>query len=302
MVRDDREAALRVSARRLEQAQGVLVRRYRVLRLGFDSRPWMLGEKILDSWDPRVKEQWRANQQHIREALLDEYGPFQAELKARNFVDFGRIPFSVFAFHNRFVAQIQRSFVVGAYYPALTGACALGERILNHLVILLRGDYRGTPQYKRVYSKASVDNWDLAIDTLQAWQVLLPESIAAFRELRSIRARAIHFRPEVDTTDRSMALDAGRCLLRIVEEQFGPGGGKPWIIANTPGKMFITKEGEALPFVKRVYLPNCRLVGPKHRLKFEGDILIVQDDHEYEDREVSDDEFRELRKAATGAG
>jgi hypothetical protein len=274
------------------------LKRYRVLRLGFDSRPWMLGEKVQESWDPKVQEQCRRNQQRIREALLEEYGPFQAEIKARNFVDFGRIPFSVFAFHNRFVEQIRRSFVVGGYYPALTGTCALGERILNHLILLLREDYRGTPQYKRVYSRDSFDNWEFAIGTLQAWNVLLSDVAASFRELRAIRAQAIHFKPEVDTNDRAMALEAGHCLLRIVGEQFGPDGRKPWIIAGTPGEMFIRKEAEALPFVKHVYLPNCRLVGPKHRLVFEGDSLIVHDNHEYEDREVSDDEFRELRKAS----
>jgi hypothetical protein len=169
----------------------------------------MLGEAIQESWEPQVQEQWRENRRRITEAILAEYGPLHGEVKIRNFVDFGRIPFSVFAFHNRFVEQIRASFVGGGYYPALTGACALGERILNHLIILLRDDFRATPQYKRVHAKNSFDNWDLAIDTLNAWNVLLPEVVTAFRELRVIRGRAIHFRPELDTTDRALALEAG---------------------------------------------------------------------------------------------
>ena len=264
----------------------------------------MLGEKIQESWEPKVQEQWRENQQRIRQAVLEEYGAFQAERKLRDFTEFGRIPFSVFSFHNRFVEQIRRSFVVGAYYPAVTGTCALGERILNHLLLILRDDYRATPEYKRVYGKKSFDSWDLVISTLEAWEVLLPSVTGAFRELRDIRTSAIHFRPEVDTNDRLMALEAGRCLLKIVGEQFGPDGGKPWIIPNTPGEIFVKKEAESLPFVRHVYLPNCALVGPLHRLVLgrDGTEWRVQDDHDYEDREIDDDEFRELRKASHRAG
>lgn len=274
------------------------MKRYRILEMSFDSRPWMLGEEISESWEPKVQEQWRENRRHITEAVLAEYGHLQAEMKLRNFVDSGRIPFSVFAFHNRFVEQIRRSFVMGAYYPALTGACALGERILNHLVILLRDEFRTTPEYKRVRSKDSFDNWELAIGTLGAWNILLPDAAAAFRELQTIRTRSIHFRPEVDMNDRQMALEARGCLLRIVELQFGAGGGKAWTMPETPGEIFIKKEAESWPFVKHVYLSNCHLVGPRHTPAFEGGKLVVHDDHQYDDREVSDDEYREMRKAS----
>jgi len=64
------------------------------------------------------------------------------------------------------------------------------------------------------------------------------------------------------------------------------------------GEDFIAKEAESLPFVRRVVLQNCRLVGPKHTLAFEDCKMTVHDDHVYEDREISDDEFRELRKLA----
>lgn len=56
-----------------------------------------------------------------------------------------------------------------ADYPALVGACALGERILNHLILDLRGAYAHTPEYKRVHRKDSFDDWRVPIDTLAAW-------------------------------------------------------------------------------------------------------------------------------------
>jgi hypothetical protein len=99
-----------------------------------------------------------------------------------------------------------------------------------------------------------------------------------------------------------MALDAGRLLLRIVGGQFGFDGGKPWMIPNTPGEIFIKKQAESLPFVKQVFLPRCALVGPLHRLERDGDRWRVNDNHDYEDREITDDEFRELRDAADRTG
>ena len=60
-------------------------------------------------------------------------------------------------------------------YPALTGACALGERILNYLILNLRDDFHSTPEYKQVYRKDSFDQWDAPINALASWGVLLPE-------------------------------------------------------------------------------------------------------------------------------
>ncbi len=260
----------------------------------------MLAEPIQEWWAPDVQQLWRDNKGRLRGNLAEEYGSFDTETKIKNFTDFGRIPFSVLAFHNRFVDQIRRSFVMGAFYPALTAACALGERILNHLVISLREAFRTTAQYKKVRSKDSFDKWDLAIDTLEAWGVLLPEAVSEFRQLHSIRTKAIHFRPEVDTNDRAMALEAVARLLRIVDVQFGTGQ-QPWFIGNTSGEDYIAKAAESSPFVRLVYLPNCRLVGPLHTLSYQGHELIVHDDHAYDTREVSDDEFRQLR-AASKAG
>jgi hypothetical protein len=76
---------------------------------------------------------------------------------------------TVLAYHNQFFDQARRSFVIGAYYPALVSACALGERILNHLILDLRGFYKNKPEYRQVYRKESFDNWQIPVDTLEAW-------------------------------------------------------------------------------------------------------------------------------------
>lgn len=85
-------------------------------------------------------------------------------------------------------------FVIGGHYPALVGCCALGERILNHLVHEFRYDFEDTPQYKLVYDKKSFDDSNRAIDVLEAWELLLPDVVTDYRQLRTRRNDAIHFR------------------------------------------------------------------------------------------------------------
>jgi len=262
------------------------MKRYRLLSsdIDIDSRPAILKMEI----EPIQKEA-------IQQQLLQEYGVYAAETKLQNFINLDSKPLSIVAFHNKFLNQIRVSFVMGAYYPALTAACSLGERILNHLILLLRQDFIGTPEYKKVYRKASFDNWALAIDTLEGWNVLLPNAVNHFRTLSQVRNRAIHFNPETDHNDRPLALEAISLLNLIIAEQFSAFGSQLWFIP-IPGESYLKKEAEQNPFIKKVYIPQCHLVSPFHRLEWVNHRFIVQDDIEYEDREISDEEFVELRQ------
>jgi hypothetical protein len=147
------------------------MRRYRLLAMSFDTRAEILKTEIKDEWEDKVRDQWIENKQQIKEGVKQEHGTVDIEQKLSDFIDIGRGPFSVIAFHNKFLRQCRHAFVAGSYYPALTGTCALGERILNHMVLKLRDYYKGSPSYKRVYDKQSFDNWDLAIDVLKEWRV-----------------------------------------------------------------------------------------------------------------------------------
>src|SRR6266851_822630 len=143
------------------------MKRYRILNFDFDTRAHFLSQEIQEHWAEHVKELHRGNREKMIAGLAQEFGPAQFEAKLKNFMDLGPKYFSILAFHNKFFEQCRRAFVMGAYYPALTGACALGERIFNHLILLLRDDFKGTPQYKHVYRKESFDNWDMVINTLE---------------------------------------------------------------------------------------------------------------------------------------
>ena len=111
------------------------MKRYRPLAFDFDTRSHTLLTEIPDKWDPQVQEVWRHNKQTTYEQLRREFGEDDLDVKLRNFADHGGIPLSVIAGHNSAFRQIRNAFVISSYFPALTAACALGERILNDLVL-----------------------------------------------------------------------------------------------------------------------------------------------------------------------
>jgi len=276
------------------------MKRFRIFGFDFDTRVHSLTLEVQNHWEERVKELHRRNRDQTERGLVCEFGEASAEQKRQNFIDLGPKPLSILAFHNRFFNQIRVSFVMGAYYPALTASCALGERILNYLILILRDEFKASPQYKRVYNKDSFDNWDTAIDTLEAWDVLLPAVVIEFRKLRDARNQAIHFRPEVDMNDRTLALGAITSLGSILGNQFCAFGPQPWFITGIPGEIYIKKDWESRPFIRKVYLPNCLAVGPRHKVE---SVMpwVVKDDYQYEEREVTDEEFCSLRQSDQGS-
>lgn len=269
------------------------MKRYRILTFDFDCSAVSL-EIAKDTWDENVKAQYEFNRIRAVEKIEKQFGEPQLEQKIQNFIDLNYKPFSVIAFHNKFLQQCRNSFVIGSYYPALTSACALGERILNHLIIGLRENYKNTQEYKKVYRKDSFDNWPLTIDTLESWSVLTLETAKKFRQLNEKRNHAIHFNPETDHNDRDLALEAVHLLKEIVSLQFSAFGTQPWLFI-VPGECYIRKSWVENPFVKLVYLSCCALVGPKHKIENMYPQVIVNDNFEYANREITDEEFIELR-------
>jgi hypothetical protein len=276
------------------------MKRYRVFGSDFDTRAHSLAQDIPAQWEEQVKRLHEDNRERIRQGVIAEYGEADAERKLQDFMDLGVKHLSILAFHNLFFSQARAAFVIGAYYPALTGACALGERILNHLVLMLRDDHKGTPQYKKVDNKDSFDDWNLPIETLEAWEVLLPDVVLEFRKLRDGRNRALHFRPDVDSNARPLALEALNRLGKIIAIQFSGFGPHPWFITGVPGEVYIKKDWETKPFVRRVYLRNAALVGPRHKVVSVLTPWAVSDVEAYEQRDVADDEFCAMRRTALG--
>jgi len=271
------------------------MKRYRIINIDFDTRATILKLEIKDEWDDEVKDNWIQNKRQIKSGLLKCFGEENSEIRLQNFIDIDAKPISILSFHNKFFEQVRTAFVMGAYYPALTGCCSLGERILNHLIILFRYDFRSEPEYKKVYRKKSFDNWDLPIDTLSSWGILLLEVVNLFRELKEKRNNAIHFRPDVDKNDRELALEAIRCLEDIIAKQFSASGSQPWFLTEVLGESYIKKDWETNIYIQKIYLPNCHLVGPFHKVESVIPRFKIIDDSTYQTDDITDDEFVELR-------
>ena len=270
------------------------MKRHLIWSSDFDTRANILGTEIREDWEEQVKELWRKNKTDIAEGLRVEFGALDFDRKVRDFVALGIVPFSIVAHHNLLFAQVRKAFVQGAYYPALTGVCALGERILNHLIIDLRESFQATAQYKTVFRKDSFENWRLAVDVLAAWGVLQQEVDKLFMELETQRNRAIHFNPETATNLRDEALAAIHTVRDIIERQFGGFGIRPWIISGTKGHCFIKRGWDDDPFLKRYYLPQCPLVGYKFAIKFDRHRRpIFFDFQDYGPGTLTDEEFRD---------
>ena len=267
-------------------------RRHLSYTMDFDTRVHAL-EPAGEGWSDEAKTMHLENQERVKQSLANEFGAGQLDAKVQNFIDIRSKPFSVLTYHNRLYDDVRRAFVVGAYYPALVGACALGERILNHLMLDLRRHYAGTPEYKRVYRKESFDDWSLAIDTLEAWDVLLPKAVDEFRLLKTLRHRSIHFNVSTYATLREDALAAVLHMRTIIDEQFTAFGLRPWFILGTKGHLFIKREWEINPFVRAFYLPTCPFVGPYFGISFARG-LEYQDHADYGDGEWTDDEFAQV--------
>lgn len=269
------------------------MKRYRLFNFDLDSRASVLGLKIREEWGENVKNLHIENKKKVEELFRKEFGELNWEEKSRNIQDLGSSPISIIAFHNKFFKQVRDSFVIGSYFPSLTGVCSLAERILNYLVLVLRTDYSSTPEYKKIYKQKSFTDWDLMIDTLKTWDILLPNVIANFKDLKMIRNNnAIHFDPNIEQKDRNLALKAIRLMSEIIGSQFGFYGTQPWFITNTKGSFYIKKSWESKPFIKRIYIPNCVYVGPFHTVTMTTEIKMkTVDKYPYENKEVTDEEF-----------
>jgi hypothetical protein len=272
-------------------------RRHLSYSMDFDTRAMAFDEPG-ELWSEEARSLHLQNRERTKARLAEEFGADALEAKIANFVAMGTKPFSVLGYHNAFFEQARRAFVIGAYHPALVGTCALGERILNHLLLDLRDFYRNTPDFKRIHRKDSFDNWQIPIDMLEAWAILLPNTVTAFRKLMDLRHRSIHFNVGTYTTLRDDALAAIHLMREIIEQQFTSFGLRPWFITGTKGHIFIKRTWEDNPFVKAYYLPTCPFVGPHFAISFENG-LTFHDHPDYGDGEWTDEEFAAAFQART---
>lgn len=276
-------------------------RRFTPVAYRFDTRANMLATSIEEDWERGISEQWRRNQSSIREVLIHQFGADHYEQKIQNFTDLGSAPWSVVALHNVYLAQVRAAFVGMNYYAALLGACGLGERILNQLVLTLRDDYVEHEATSNVAEKQSFDNWHICIKALLAWGVFSNETARNFTILMRRRHGAVHYRSELDSVDaRTAALEVVVLLSRLIEIVFAPIGQRPCYFSGPIGRSYVRLDWEDEPFVKRFILPACVLVSPIYRFVLSADEFDVYDDSDYgaDQAPLTDEEFADPERAS----
>jgi len=113
------------------------------------------------------------------------------------------------------IDEIERAYVFGHYFSALSAACVMIERLLNMLRIGLHPFHPGTAQ--SVLGKGPTPNWKENIDALVEWKYL-DDADTFTQQLRAhyfTRSKYLHSGPLTDlTTDTLTSIRLGYELLR----------------------------------------------------------------------------------------
>lgn len=183
--------------------------------------------------------------------------------------------------------EVEVSYVAGHYYPSLTSACCLGERILNHLILAVRDEHKNSTHYKKVYRKDSFDNWELVIKVLSDWNVFGKDVADNFTQLLKLRNPSIHFGDvSARAKDSKIALDL---IYKITAELFGNTHPRYFMC---PGEIYVKKDYEGDSLTKKMVIPHCAYVSYKHAITADGKI----DDTDDCEGEISDEEFKKNRE------
>lgn len=194
--------------------------------------------------------------------------------------------------YHELLREVESAYVHGDSFPALTAACCLGERILNHLVLDLRDSFRASPRYKEVHNKESFQDWHQAISVLRDWSVLTSDLATKFSTLLELRNPAIHFGSVNDRA--SKAKESVQLVYDVTAALFGRMAGHFFM---APGELYVCHDKENDPLVKRFILPHCHHVGYRHTLEGGPQGFRVKDDETYDTGDIDDEEFTRRRKA-----
>jgi hypothetical protein len=251
-----------------------------------------------EHWETQVKELHAQNQEKLIANLKDELGERGFEQKLKNFKDLGSSPFSIVSHHNDLFRQARYAFIHGLYYPALMAACALGERMLNHLLLDLRHNFSQSPFDRKSHTRQSIDDWPKVIETLSAWGVFqAPDIKTTFEQLKELRNRSLHFRASTVATLRDDALAAHSSLATVIEKQFGFQLRRT--IPGSKGAFFLRKDAEADPFIRHYYIRQSPHVSPYYSMKIVTGVWLVFDRVVDPNVDVSDEEFVSMFEART---
>jgi len=204
----------------------------------------------------------------IKALLISRYGDHDFDAKFARYMELEKPAISIIVEHTDLLEDICNSYVQGNLYPALTGACCLGERIFNDIIFKAMDNFKLSDHYKYVYGKESIINWKKAIELLSDWKIIDNETSRKYKELYKLRTESVHYQiKEQDLAE--MALKGINAVNFIINRFFGIGSHRKDVLIyfEVPGELFIKKEAEQDPVVKAFYIPCSILVRPRFKLE-----------------------------------
>lgn len=231
----------------------------------------------------------------------NQIAQLQAELGLRDFdqklarwrsVDFP--PLGLIEEYSDKIQEIVNTYSAGYFYPAVTAACCLAERILNRLVLHTRKHFPSHPEYKKIYQKQSFDDWAHMLDLIADWNLIPNKAVQLFRELMPVRHQTIHYKKDYDFA--KIAAEVINKLIAAITEVFGVINRTDiFLVFNVPGEVWVRSSAEAQPFVKEFVLPHCYHAHAVHDIDFANNRIV---ERLGKIGPLSDEEFVALRIAS----
>lgn len=272
------------------------MKRYRIGKFYLDTSRNILGDKFPKS---SVYEKMKREK---KDELVAKYGVFDFDSKFQRYIAIKPPVLSVIEEHSFLQQDIIDAYINGNFYSALTGACCLGERIFNNIIFKVKEDFRVSRWYKEVYHKGSIIDWLKAIQILSDWKIIDESTQKQYLDLYRLRTDSVHYQKKEQDLE-IMSFEAISIVVSIITKLFSIDETKKKFLLyfDVPGEIFIRKEAEVDPMIKAFFIPCSVLVGPEYSFVTTekiGTFKVV--DKNYGNREITDEEFVQLRIKHTG--
>ena len=238
-------------------------------------------------------EHLKSQQQPYTEHLKSVFGTDNFDSKFERWLNIDYPALGLIDEYPEKITQIINTYSCGNFYPAVTSACCLAERILNRLILKIKDYYKSSPYYKKIYRKSSFDDWSKMIQILSDWELISKKAIDAFNELLPIRHSSIHYNENYNF--ENVALKVINNLITAITEVFGVMNRKDiYLVFNIPGEIWVKSEAEDNPFVKEFVLPHCYYAHAVHELDRSNNKII---ERLGKTGKLTDQEFIEIRNS-----
>lgn len=223
---------------------------YRVTSFAIDTRVAFLKESKTNLENDSLKQ-----------AFKEEWGIKDFDKKLDRYIELDLAFFGIVDEYYDLLSPVVSSYCCGLFYPAMTSCGALGERILNRLILKTRDYFKSSPHYKKIYRKKSFDQWDGIVEILLDWNVISNEVAGLFLKLKSYRNDSIHYNNDYDFEKN--AHDALKIFASIIDKLFNYVNRKDlfWVF-DVPGEIWLRSSVLDQPFVKEFVLSHCLPLTP----------------------------------------